>query len=58
MVLVGYFLKLVAKVDNNGAAHGGYVNPFTVSEELKAADLVVLEEEDTAGWHRCGTSDL
>lgn len=30
----------VAKVDDNGPAHGGRANPFTILEELKAADLL------------------
>lgn len=42
------YLKLVAKVDDYGVAHGRDVDPLVVLEELEAADLVVLEEEDDA----------
>nr|GMD06963.1 probable tyrosine-protein phosphatase At1g05000 [Ipomoea batatas]GMD11361.1 probable tyrosine-protein phosphatase At1g05000 [Ipomoea batatas] len=37
-----------ARVDDNGVVHRGNINPAAVFEELKAADLVVLEEKDEA----------
>lgn len=42
------YLKLVSKVDNNGVAHWGNVDPIVIFEKLQAAYLVILEEEDDA----------
>lgn len=42
------YLKLVTKVDNNGVAHGGHINPLAILEELQTTDLVILEEQDEA----------
>lgn len=42
------YLKLVAEVDDDGVAHWWDVDPTAVLEELEAANLVVLEEEDEA----------
>lgn len=49
------YLKLVSEVDDNGVVHRRDVDPFVVFEELKAADLVVLEEEDDAAGIGVGT---
>jgi hypothetical protein len=34
---------LVTKVDNNGVAHRGHINPLAILEKLEAADFVILE---------------
>lgn len=38
------YLKLVSKVDDNGVAHWGNINPVTILEELQSTDLVILEQ--------------
>jgi hypothetical protein len=42
------YLKLVTKVDDNGVAHWGNINPFAILEKLEATDLVILKEKDEA----------
>lgn len=49
---------MVTKVDNNGVAHWGHINPFPILEKLKATDLVVLEEEDDAAGVGVGAETL
>ena len=41
-------LNLISKVDDYGVAHWWHIDPLPVLEQLEAADLVVLEEQDDA----------
>lgn len=52
------YLKLVTKVNNNGVAHRGHINPLVILEKLETADLVILEEKDDASGVGVGPETL